>query len=71
LSTKDLPAQPFFQTPGQRAVLARNRRLLEAAHGDLQQLEATLVGAASWLILTDVSRRDRARVPRLTLGAVR
>jgi transcriptional regulator of acetoin/glycerol metabolism len=55
LSTKDLPAQPFFLRPVQRAVLARNRRLLEAAHGDLQQLEATLVGTASWLMLTDAA----------------
>ena len=25
LSTQDLPAQPFFQTPEQRAALARQR----------------------------------------------
>ena len=107
LSTQDLPAQPFFQTPEQRAALARqrffeeqqhpaglvseavirswgrsrslghashkmpaldpvhrsalsaalarNRRLLEAAHGDLQQLEATLAGTASRLMLTDAA----------------
>lgn len=105
LSTQDLPPQPFFQTPEQRAALARqrffeeqqhpaglvseavirswsrsrtlghashkmpaldpvnrsalsaalarNRRLLEAAHGDLQQLEAALAGTASRLMLTD------------------
>lgn len=105
LSTQDLPPQPFFQTPEQRAALARqrffeeqqhpaglvseavirswgrsrtlghashkmpaldpvnrsalsaalarNRRLLEAAHGDLQQLEAALAGTASRLLLTD------------------
>lgn len=105
LSTQDLPPQPFFQTPEQRAALARqrffeeqqhpaglvseavirswgrsrtlghashkmpaldpvnrsalsaalarNRRLLEAAQGDLQQLEATLAGTASRLMLTD------------------
>lgn len=107
LSTQDLPPQPFFQTPEQRAALARqrffdeqqhpaglvseavirswgrsrslghashkmpaldpvnrsalsaalarNRRLLEAAHGDLQQLEAALAGTASRLMLTDAS----------------
>ena len=107
LSTQDLPSQPFFQTPEQRAALARqrffeeqqhpaglvseavirswgrsrslghashkmpaldpvhrsalsaalarNRRLLEAAHGDLQQLEATLAGTASRLMLTDAA----------------
>lgn len=107
LSTQDLPAQPFFQTPEQRAALARqrffdeqqhpaglvseavirswgrsrslghaahkmpaldpvhrsalsaalarNRRLLDAAHGDLQQLEATLAGTASRLMLTDAA----------------
>lgn len=107
LSTQDLPAQPFFQTPEQRAALARqrffeeqqhpaglvseavirswgrsraqghtahkmpaldpvnrsalsaalarNRRLLAAAHGDLQQLEATLAGTASRLMLTDAA----------------
>jgi len=107
LSTQDLPAQPFFQTPEQRvalarqrffdeqqhpaglvseavirswgrsraqghsahkmpaldpvnrsalsATLARNRRLLAAAHGDLQQLEATLAGTASRLMLTDAA----------------
>lgn len=107
LSTQDLPAQPFFQTPEQRAalarqrffeedthpaglvseavirswgrsrtqghhahkmpaldpvnrsalsaVLARNRPLLDAAHGDLQQLEATLAGTASRLMLTDAA----------------
>lgn len=107
LSTQDLPAQPFFQTPEQRAALARqryfeeqqhpaglvseavirswgrsrslghashkmpaldpvnrsalsaalarNRRLLEAAQLDLQQLEATLAGTASRLMLTDAN----------------
>ena len=107
LSTQDLPPQPFFQTPEQRAALARqrffeeqqhpaglvsdavirswgrsrslghsshklpaldpvsrsalsaalarNRRLLEAAHSDLQQLEATLAGTASRLMLTDAA----------------
>ncbi|WP_066260745.1 helix-turn-helix domain-containing protein [Hydrogenophaga flava] len=107
LSTQDLPPQPFFQTPEQRAALARqrffeeqqhpaglvseavirswgrsralghashkmpaldpvnrsalsaalarNRRLLEAAHGDLQQLEAALAGTASRLMLTDAN----------------
>lgn len=107
LSTRDLPPQPFFQTPDQRAALARqrffeeqqhpaglvseavirswgrsrtlghtshkmpaldpvnrsalsaalarNRRLLEAAHGDLQQLEAALAGTASRLMLTDAN----------------
>lgn len=107
LSTQALPAQPFFQTPEQRAALARqrffeedqhpaglvsdavirswgrsrslghsshkppaldpvhrsalhaalarNRRLLEAAQADLQQLEATLAGTASRLMLTDGS----------------
>lgn len=107
LSTQDLPAQPFFQTPEQRAALARqryfeeqqhpaglvsdavirswgrsrslghashkmpaldpvnrsalsaalarNRRLLEAAQLDLQQLEATLAGTASRLMLTDAA----------------
>ena len=107
LSTQDLPAQPFFQTPEQRAALARqryfeeqqhpaglvsdavirswgrsrslghashkmpaldpvnrsalsaalarNRRLLDAAHGDLQQLEATLAGTASRLMPTDAA----------------
>ena len=107
LSTQDLPAQPFFQTPEQRAALARqrffeeqqhpaglvseavirswgrsrsqghashkmpaldpvhrsalsaalarNRRLLDAAQGDLQQLEAALAGTASRLMLTDAS----------------
>ncbi|MGM9424647.1 helix-turn-helix domain-containing protein [Hydrogenophaga sp. MI9] len=107
LSTQDLPAQPFFQTPEQRAALARqrffeeqahpaglvseavirswgrsraqghtahkmpaldpvhrsalsaalarNRRLLDAAHGDLQQLEATLAGTSSRLMLTDAA----------------
>lgn len=107
LSTQDLPPQPFFQTPEQRAALARqrffeeqqhptglvseavirswgrsrtlghashkmpaldpvnrsalsaalarNRRLLEAAHGELQQLEAALAGTASRLMLTDAN----------------
>jgi transcriptional regulator of acetoin/glycerol metabolism len=107
LSTQDLPPQPFFQTPEQRAALARqrffdeqqhpaglvseavirswgrsrtkghashkmpalepvnrsalsatlarNRSLLEAAHGDLLQLEATLAGTASRLMLTDAN----------------
>jgi transcriptional regulator of acetoin/glycerol metabolism len=107
LSTQDLPAQPFFQTPEQRAALARqrffeeqqhpaglvseavirswgrtrslghashkmpaldpvnrgalsaalarNRRLIEAAKTDLQQLEATLAGTSSRLMLTDAN----------------
>lgn len=107
LSTQGLPRQPFFQTPEQRAALARqrffeerqhpaglvseavigswgrsrtlghdsqrvptldpvhrsalsaalarNQRLLEAAHGDLQQLEAALAGTASRLMLTDAN----------------
>jgi sigma-54 dependent transcriptional regulator, acetoin dehydrogenase operon transcriptional activator AcoR len=107
LSTQDLPAQPFFQTPEQRAALARqrffeeqqhpaglvseavirswgrsralghtshklpaldpvnrsalsaalarNRRLIEAAQADLEQLEATLAGTASRLMLTDAN----------------
>lgn len=107
LSTEGLPPQPFFQTPEQRAALARqrffeeqqhpaglvseavirswgrsrskghtshkmpaldpvnrsalsatlarNRHLLEAAHGDLQQLEAALAGTASRLMLTDAN----------------
>jgi sigma-54 dependent transcriptional regulator, acetoin dehydrogenase operon transcriptional activator AcoR len=50
-----MPALDPVHRSALSAALARNRRLLDAAHGDLQQLEATLAGTASRLMLTDAA----------------
>ena len=63
LSTQDLPAQPFFQTPEQRAALARQRYFEEQQHPAGLVSEAVIrswgrsrsLGHASRLMLTDAA----------------